>query len=139
MYTSPCVPKRAPRIPGPDREKYLGGIRTRTLGGSPAIAETEAVIPTEASPAILVQCDVELLRRGIERASRRVGLSITDQESQAELIVRDSRQTFDSRSAEPVLTVDDGVIHVTATCALAPALWAAIGRLANEVFCHADV
>ena len=94
--------------------------------------------PTEIRFPIVVHCEVELIRRGIERAARSVDLSITDTETQAAFVVRDASQPIGDLSARPVVTVDDGAVQVAAACALDPALWVAVGRLANEVLGNPD-
>src|SRR5689334_4603542 len=95
--------------------------------------EIRGVVPTHADVTVLVQSDIELLRLGIERASRRLGLRITNDESHATLIVRDGHRVLANAQSIPILEVEDGVVNLTACSVLAAELWAAIGRLANEV------
>lgn len=90
----------------------------------------------DAAPAhtlVCVQCDIDLLRRGIERAATRVGLRITYTEADAAFLVRHTNDPVSDRTARAVMTVEDNVVSIATTSALDPTLWAAVGRLANEV------
>ena len=88
---------------------------------------------------ICVQCDGDLLRRGIERAATQVGLSITDQESDATFVVRGSSTPVEDAPSETVVTVTDNSILISAVRALDPISWTAVGRLANELLGRANL
>ena len=122
----------------PSREKYRGDTGTRTLTVWPSKAHTFRMDRTEISTLVCVQCDIELLRRGIERAATRAGLLITDQEADATFVVRHGKTDARASTAQAAVTVTEVAILIAATSAIDPSAWAAVGRLANALLGHVD-
>lgn len=87
---------------------------------------------------VCVQCHIELLRRGIERAATRAGLLITDQEADATFVVQHGRADARASTAQAALTVTEDAVVIAAVTPLDPAAWAAVGRLTNALLGQVD-